>query len=236
LCAWLIWGVDWNQPTDSSPTKKELPPRVFRPGEWTDMLDREPVVVVWQRGSPNSWSDFNPERRTLNVSSQDLGMVRLGEVNAVKYDMEVTFSQTPWTGGVGVFFRERDEPPVGNVSHFADYLLLERINENTKAGAAILTRGEMKRYTTSSQPVIVAPALQSSASFPRPAGAAHSLSITVGAAGLERVAWDDKPVVEPIWEPPAGAKLRAGASGSVGILLRYGGALISSVRVRVHSP
>ncbi|HEY1186870.1 MAG TPA: hypothetical protein VGE74_04390, partial [Gemmata sp.] len=251
LVALLMWGPDGKPPSGpphpSGPQPEvvekappsvpeagpvEPPPRVFRPGEWCELLDRPPTVLLWPANGDNSWKGYDPAKKGLNVMCDERGMLRLADVAAPGFDLEVTLTQTPWTGGAGVFFRGRNDPPVGDRCVAADVLLIERIDANAQPNVAHVSRGEMRRLAA--PPHRFSPTFLGRGSFPRPGGGPHRLTLRVEAAGLTRAWWDDQIIDPRVCQLTPLDTPRTGAFGSVGIFVQHGTALYRSFRILVH--
>ncbi|HYH67747.1 MAG TPA: protein kinase, partial [Urbifossiella sp.] len=76
VVGYVVWGPDRNPTSDPDPRPEAgnirptapppvLPPRVFRPGEWCELLDRPPTVVRWPQNPENSAYEYDPVHRSL---------------------------------------------------------------------------------------------------------------------------------------------------------------------------
>jgi eukaryotic-like serine/threonine-protein kinase len=201
------------------------------PADPHDLLARPPAVLVWpEQGEDNRW-EHDPKKRQLRVDCSDIGLFQLAEVDAEGFELEVTVFQNPWVGGVGVFFRDREEVANEEVVRCADTVLFGHF---AAAGDAPvnLARGLMKRFPARRREHHD---WERQVSFPHPGPGEHKLRITVGRAGLRRIAWDDKPVASELHDPLGGAS-RSGAWGGVGVIVQASNARFSGARLTLNPP
>lgn len=234
LGGWLAWGRDSGRSVDPNTTHAkphDAPPRAFKPGEWCELLDRPPREVYWPRKDANARIDHDPTRPALTVVAADTAMLELAELGG-GFELEATFAQTPWTGGVGVYCRGRDEPAAGRDKAFADLVYLWR-TDGPVTGPASLVYGEIRRFTDPPQR-FASHTLPPAGEIPRPAGPVHRLRVVVDDAGVTAVDWDGQPVAAV--RQAARATRRTGAGGSVGLWVQNSTTRFSSVRLRPSTP
>jgi hypothetical protein len=191
-------------------------------------------VVRWPKKDANDRWDYDPKRNTLVVACTESGMLELGEVDGPGFDLEATFIQTPWTGGAGVYFRGRNEPPKawrGQTFVVADVVALDRITGQGAADPAQLGYAEVQKFVA--PPNTMFNQFLQSGPVPRPLGETHRLSVTVGKTGLEMAKWDDLHV-PAVCEAAAKGTPRTGAGGTVGVWVKFSTTQFQSVRVRLH--
>jgi hypothetical protein len=186
----------------------EPPPGPPAPGVWHPLLAKEPVPLRWPAGM-NNHKRFDAAAREVVLSSDELGLLALGETAAPHYQLVVKLQQSPWVGNVGLFFGYQDRPAEKGPGQ--SYQVVEL----SSAVQADQTRKWWVSWRTIDQ--LGAPGRQrqidkahgTSAPFDVSPGE-HRLALTVGAGGLESVYWDDDKVLPRLKAaganpPPAGA-------------------------------
>jgi hypothetical protein len=208
------------------------PPRVYTPGEWTELLDRPPEVREFPEAATGShWrleEKTEEQARKLYVHSTRWGILELEKMNG-PFDFEVSYSQAPWVGGVGAFFGGRDEQISPDTLRWGRFIRLERfdgIPEKVK-----LQIGELRRSVPTNLSI---PHFMEAVKVPRPLFDVHKLAFSVSAAGLSNVTWDEVPPVPGIPAGTAGP-LTERAEG-VGIVVQNCSVWFHSVRIRPHKP
>jgi hypothetical protein len=211
-------------PAPAPPAKAELVP-----GQWHDLLERRPIVALWPDRADSRW-DHDPANRSVWVHCTGWGMLQLAEIDGGRFDLEITVSQNPWAGGVGVYFRSRDEVVRGKPRTAADLLSLDPL-AGEPADAARLKRGLFQRFPDTGQAY---PEWYPGERIVRPWGGSHRLSLTVGPAGLESAAWDGTPVGPKVRDPLGWGQPRSGSAGAVGVFFNDCAAVIQSARIYIH--
>jgi serine/threonine protein kinase len=222
-------------PADRSPAANPPePPRTdtLQPDVWHPLLDRPPRVLLWPENAKNSKLDYSPETHELWASCSGQGMLEFARVEgAAGFDLEMVFTQTPWSGGVGFFFRARENPAEPADRVWADLLSLNDFN-GPPTDPVRLTRGTLGRLkgrkpsfsgTISSEPIL----------RPRP-NQEYRLAITVDAQGLRAVRWDGVAVGTKVCDGQPGMPRRSGAQGSVGLFLAGSNVLVHDARILIH--
>lgn len=201
------------------------------PTDPNDLLACPPAVLVWQAQGKDNWWKHDPKQRQLRVDCSGIGLFQLADVDAESFELEVTVYQNPWVGGIGVFFRDREEVVNGDVGRCADAVLFDHFAATGNV-PVILTRGFMKRFPARRQEFHE---MVDSDSVSYPSPGEHKLRITVGRAGLRGIAWDDRPVAGKLLDPLGGAS-RPKASGGVGIIVKACHARFSGARLTLNPP
>lgn len=226
--------------SDTGKKSAEPPPRVMKPGEWCDLLDRPPKVLVWPKEPGTSKWNLDDARdgvgKWLRVECIDTAIFQLAEVGDVSgYDLEVEFTQYPWVGGVGAFVRGRTErdkpPPFVDTDHF----LVARFElKGDPVPDVPVQRSRTRAYptleATSETPQTVP--------LPMTGGGDHRLRLTVGPGGPRELQLDDHTAPPRLFDLSNRERLRPprpGAHGAVGVAVQNGPVVFRSVRIRLHS-
>lgn len=220
---------------DTGKKSADPPPRVMTPGEWCDLLDREPKVLVWPKPARESgWllKDTPGGRRLTVTCDGDRGMLQLAEVgDGPGYDLAVEFTQAPRAGGVGVFVRGRAEVGPGGPFVDTDCLTIPRFEVRAIPVADVPVQwGRIGAY----------PSFLSSGAEGTPVSLAigdgndHSLRVAVGPNGPRELQLDDSKAPPQLFVRREGEPPRAGAHGAVGVVVQNGTVVFRSVRIRLH--
>lgn len=247
VLAVVIWPRgEQGDPPDSRPDPPP-PDRVFKPGEWTEMLDRPPVKRIWPDGDDRSRIDYDAREHLARLDCADLGVLDLGDVAARAYDVEAVLYQTGWPAGrVGVFVRGHEpygRSAVGRMAAFArdpyapqyrwraDTLFLDTLNvwHPDASNQVKLVRGRMGTYQSGSKSVNGGFSYQVDHPYTREV----TLAFTVTDRDLEQVTWNGQAAQPPRNRPPM--PLRS-AAGGVGVYVQNSSAQFRSFRVRPHAP
>jgi hypothetical protein len=212
----------------------EPPPRASVPGVWSELLDRAPTVLAWP--DPAGVSEYRLDddgggRKVLRVNCTGTGVLGLAELGEVKgYDLEVEFTQNPWDGGLGAFVRGRPAAGGGEPHVDTDQVFIDPFGHGANP-----TRVNVRRTRTRAYPSLrVVTEGVGTDGLTRRLGQDHRLRLTVGPRGLEALALDDQPATPQFFDPSPGERPRAGAGGSVGVVVARSAVVFRSVRVRVH--
>jgi hypothetical protein len=171
----------------------------LKPDTWCNLLDRSPEELDWtdERGHLKwNYDDRNKELFTMFTA---LGLLRLGQTSAPRYEFEVAIQQTGqiapggqtgWTGGAGVFFGYHDVPSETRFGKKYQSIELRAVPSGNGPTEFALHREVMvlKNKRGGAGQTI------RSVSRPVPAAGEHRLGIVVGPGGLERVTWDGQEV------------------------------------------
>ncbi|HEY7153071.1 MAG TPA: serine/threonine-protein kinase [Gemmataceae bacterium] len=206
-------------------------PEKWQPGVWHPLLERPPKVLQWPEDPAHSHWSHSPDKRDLRAACSGNGMLELANVSGPGFDLEMTLFQTPWAGGVGVFFRAREEPAGQAISHAADLLFLSKFVQNEKSRKINLKRALAERLQ--GQKTYFLMGLKSS-SLAEPLNTEHHLRITVDEQGLREIRWDDAAVAGDLCDPQREFPSRPGACGGVGLYLQNSNAVVRNVRIRIH--
>jgi hypothetical protein len=87
---------------------------------WHHLLERPPRELVWSKDSPRP--QWDEKRQQLSVTTEDLGLLRLGTTTDAGCKIELGISQPRWNGGVGLFLGYHAER-VGDRSCFRYQLI-----------------------------------------------------------------------------------------------------------------
>jgi serine/threonine protein kinase len=207
-----------------------LPPRTFKPGEWTDLLDRPPATKrIWRAQDGRCQSHYDPVNHLISVHCVDFGAIEFDYIDADEYDVAVTISHHTWSvGRLGVYFRGRPAPDADpQFSWQAETLILGSLDASVPqptvahgwvgvfAATGGYPSGTRRSYTV-----------------PRPVSDPHTLSCTVFPAGIKNVRWDGD-LAEPV-DPEVVPDRPPGGRGGLGLFVHDSNAVFLSARVRVH--
>jgi hypothetical protein len=206
-------------------------PGVVRQGEHF-LLERPPQVVSWPAVSPNSLWTHDPKKRELWVNCEDRAVLQLAEVQGEAFALDVTFVQNPWVGGIGLFFRGRDDPGDGKGDRWGDLIYLQPFRRAGRETPVRLTRGFLRRHPGNKSLFLD---LIRTQTVPQPVAGEHRLKISVGPDGLESVLWDGVAADARLRDPHVQMPRRVGARGAVGILVQDCSVLVRSVHLSVRS-
>jgi hypothetical protein len=263
LTAWVIWVVSHREnrgneqapeppappPPEPAPSPSAGPvPRAFKPGEWTEMLDRPPVKRVWPADDARCSVAVDAGGHRVRVECTDLGVLDLGVVDAPAYDAEVRVFQTGWTAGrVGVFVRGGDpagtsalgriatlarDPEAAAYSWLADTLFLNTLPPWQPDGTA---RGQLDqgRLGTLAATGLLRSAGRFRLLVDHPNNREVVLTLTVTDRGLDQITWGGAAAQLVTERPPLPVR---SARGGVGVFVLQSSAQFRSFRVRPHSP
>jgi serine/threonine protein kinase len=217
-------------PAPGPPPEAPLPPRTFKSREWNPLLDRPPVVRQFPNPPNGSHWHLEEKTRELYINSTEWGVFELAQLKGA-FDFEVTVSQNPWVGGVGAFFRGREEQLNPQTVCWGNFILLERFEGTPDKNQAALKIGDLRRFVASGR---CYPNYTEGGSVPWPLpGTTHKLAFSLSATGLTNVTWDGVAV----------AGIPAGICGplpdrveSVGVVIQNCAAWFHSVQIRPHEP
>ena len=218
-----------------TPPANDPPPHVFRPGEWTELLDRDPRVVAWpEPPAVGDWR-YEPAKRELRISHSDRAMFQLEDLQDIApgFDMEMIVSQIPWTGGFGMYVRGRDEPFGGDRSVLADFLVLYTFTPELEPMEARMSRGVVRAVPRVNR--ATADRLNSQL-VPRPHLEEHRVALSVTAKGIVQIRLDNLSIADTLVDPASQFPKRPGTAGTVGVLVQGSTTHFRSVRVRFHKP
>ncbi|MGH7174476.1 MAG: serine/threonine-protein kinase [Gemmataceae bacterium] len=155
------------------------------PGVWHPLLTQEPISLHWPDREKNAYKNYFPEKREIQLSCKERGMLALGATSAPSYQFAVTVDQTPWVGNIGVFIGYQHRLVEGKPS--LHYQLLELTSENDVKRGPLL-RIYWKKHSLVDRNWSFDEFI---ASAPFPAiPSDHRLELRVGPGGLEWVKWD----------------------------------------------
>jgi serine/threonine protein kinase len=221
-------------PDRTNPFGQQEPERAFRPGVWTELLDREPTILARPQLAKDFSCNLEPvgtsgtKRLVVTCGGTGRALLRLGEVNAPAFDMKVTLSQAPWVGGVGVLVRGRADQNAHGLFTTFDGFLLDPFDNQTPAPAT-MQRGIIRAYPD----LQTVPDWQRRAILPRPRGDQHTLTVRLGQRGPQFVSFDEQLIAGGLLDPFPGEIPRLGAGGSVGVLVEHSHAVFDSIQVRI---
>jgi tRNA A-37 threonylcarbamoyl transferase component Bud32 len=213
------------QPPPAPPTTAKPPPG---PGEWQDLLTREPTRLRWPDWMKKEMH-YDPAARTLHVSASDLGLVSLGQTAAPRWRLAAKFQQAPWAGNVGLYFGYRAETIDDAPADQYQVIQLVFQGDDDKGGPLRLDWRKEAHRGAGRQERLVADTVMSSPGF-RLSPGEHRLEITVGPGGLEAVALDGAAQrglrSDAVGRPPPAADF----AGRFGIFVRNGNGNFSEIR------
>jgi serine/threonine protein kinase len=230
LGAYTLWPTTAVQ---TDPMTRQGPSRGadLGPGAQADLLAEAPIELLWPAKTEGSRWEYDRHSHLLWLHCLGRGLLQLASIRGERYEFEIALSQTPWAGGVGLFFRGRTDG-TGQEAHFsADVMLLQHLVGSPDPASAVLNRGMMHFFPQAQRNY---PNWDSMDRFPRPEPGKHRLKVRVGPAGLEAIAWDDRPVAKALLDPGRHRVSRTGAHGSVGLFLQNGTACVHAASLSIH--
>jgi eukaryotic-like serine/threonine-protein kinase len=84
--------------------------QVPAPGGWQNLLAKPPLKRFWKENNLVHKLQYDPNPEQLWVTTTAAALVRLGQTDAPAYKLHIGFRQTPWVGGVGVYFGGHPAP------------------------------------------------------------------------------------------------------------------------------
>ncbi|MDB5311115.1 MAG: pknH 2 [Gemmataceae bacterium] len=236
------------EPLPGPPLEVAPPPRplrgtrIFPPGQWVELLDRQVDFLEWQNPPEKSeWQNppeksswrAAPEKHELWLSNAGWGVVEVEKIDAKEFDLEVTMYQHPWTGGMGLFFCGRAEKIPGQATIWGSYLRVDMLSPVPRGpipepvDSRTLELGDFRRFDQTGQLYIRH--LKGGGGIPRFPQGDQRLGVTLGPGGLTGVTWNDKPVAKDVL-----GDLGCPAAGPVGLFVENSSATFRSLRVRVR--
>ncbi len=197
--------------------RAKFPPYPLKSGDEYELLDYKPAVLAWSETDNAAWSyhDTAQGKKVLTVHADDTAAFRLADVPGVAgFDLEVTFTQNPWNGGVGALVRGR-EVIIENVPHVeADALIIGLVDKRRPRPATF------DRALVSLSPSLLgAVHRKESVDLPDIVGGHHSFKLTVGPQGFQalwldgKLVSDGKAVAPGLFALPQGEGSRRNARG-----------------------
>ena len=227
--AWASPAVPSPPPTDSG--ERAAAAREWKVGDRYDLLDRPPVERVWPdgKGGPlNRW-EYDAAKRTLYLDCFRQAALELAAVPAGRVvEIEVTFQQPTWAGGIGVFYLYDERPFAGAERPALEYVW---VPQTRRAAVAKIERSEVRRAPPAGQTLTVPLRLFAIA---HPDGGVHRLRITVGPDGLRAAAWDGLPVGGDFFKHPQPNPGHC-PYGNVGIVVDTSSTLVIRATITVIS-
>jgi serine/threonine protein kinase len=205
-------------PPPEPPTTAKPPPG---PGEWQDLLAREPAPLRWPDWMKKELR-YEATARTLHVSASDRGLVKLGETKAARWRLAVKFQQTPWVGNVGLFFGYRAEAGDGEPGD--RYQVIELVSNGQAPAVPFRLAWTVETHRGAPpREQFVGRGVAASEEF-RLAPGEHTLELAAGPDGLESAALDGKVVLRTARpaKPPA-----ADCRGVFGVYVHNGNGTLS---------
>lgn len=94
------------KPIEGPVANVDLPPNIPVPerGKWFSLLKRPPKFLAWPMDEQNSSWEHRPEKNELRVICDDFALIKLGEIKSGDFEFRLRMHQSPWVGGIGVFF------------------------------------------------------------------------------------------------------------------------------------
>jgi serine/threonine protein kinase len=164
------------------------PARQIDPAGWQNLLLKQPVKRFWVAGLDDVF-DFQPENERLRIHSTKQVLVQLGETNAQAYKLQVGFRQTPWIGGIGVYFGGRPRPGPGAESFRCQVITLYPPDQKNNFRLVRLTASTVPKSPVD-MPRLHTDEFAKSPLLSKPGNAEQLLEIEVRPFGLANVRWN----------------------------------------------
>jgi hypothetical protein len=216
----------------SPPIAEPIPPAPANPS--SDLLRSDPREILWPAAAASRWEFRQGQAgRELSISCSHIGLLQLGEaVGERDYELQVEFSQTPWTGSVGVFFGHHAVEEGGILYQRCQALFVDQqpVNDESRY---VLQRVLLVRRADSTN----MKRTDYLATYPLPlllAGSKHSLTAQVAQEELVQVLWDGKPLTS---EGPAAVDPLSAADsrGELGIYVSGAGCLVHRANMHIDA-
>jgi hypothetical protein len=200
-------------------------------GEWFELLQQQPVPLIWPAAREHALWTYDPEQRDLLLVSPQPSVFRLGEAPNEPFDLEVTFAQTPWVGAVGVFVRGVPTDIERDPHLSADLFWLPRATPADDPATAQIVRGILRWIPDQNLSNTV---LLDTDLIARPYTPDHTMTITVDREGPAALSWDGCPVSDRLLNPAMNAQRPGGPAGTIGVVADGSTVIVRSARLRIH--
>jgi hypothetical protein len=178
-------GVFSGRPTGQVAAEDSL-----RPGNWYELLDRRPRILVWPSRGGENWRLLEDERE-LVVPVNDEGLLGLGEAPRPPWEVEVKIQQIRWDNA-GLFFDYHPSRFQNRDCNTYQVIALALREKNNRSHYYVLQRSVVHRLI----PTTVVRYPQEEFPVPDPVTEGqHTLRVALSRNGIEKVFWDDKQVV-----------------------------------------
>ncbi len=125
VCIWTFWippggnsstlespaeppGGENGEPTANSAltqtSRQQIKRREANPDGWRTLLTKSPETLLSPPGVRSFVSFFDPHEQELHATSNQFFMLNLGQIDTEDFDFTINLTQTPWIGGIGVYF------------------------------------------------------------------------------------------------------------------------------------
>jgi hypothetical protein len=217
--------------TEEQPESPDLQPKVNlkpKPNEWFDLLAVEPSKAVWPKGkagADSAWK-YDAQKGELWIHAIQRVMLRLAEIEDVDFELEVTISQHPWRGNVGVYFADR----TSGKHQRADLIALDGFDFTKAEPMVPLVRGRIDHDRTQ----FLGSVYDHSIRVPNPSKPDCKLWLTASQAGQLLVQWEGQTratVLRQSKEPMA-----RGTAGAIGVYVEDSTSVIRQARLRITVP
>jgi eukaryotic-like serine/threonine-protein kinase len=210
----------------------KVPFAKMEPGRWHDLLRTEPTKLSWHDPRRNHFYAHDPENRELRLDVPGMSMFSFGDAERAAYQFQVSFHQTRWVGGVGVFFGYHDDVHAGLPCRRCQLLqLAPRLNAPPAEGF-VIERTRLRLEDHGNGYEIVSEDEMKSTVIPTPSERQrHMLFIEVSDQALNEVRFDGVPI-PVLTDRKLNAKLTvADQRGMYGVFVRECATVVGNAQV-----
>jgi serine/threonine protein kinase len=201
-------------------------------GEWFELLQQQPVPLIWPKAREHAEWRYDPDNRNLLLVSPERSVFRLGEAPNEPFDLEVTLAQTPWVGAVGVFVHGVPTGAGGDAHLSADMFWLPRATPADDPATARIELAILRWFPEKNHSY---PDLLGSDPIVRPYTPEHTMTVTVDGDGPAVLQWDGCPVSDRLLKPATIDKRPGGPAGTIGVVAEGSTVIVKSARLRIHT-
>jgi hypothetical protein len=187
---------------------------------------------LWPRQTlPDFFSAWEPDSQVLRVMSPGMSLFALGKTTTLSYRIQVNLSQTPWTGGAGIFIGYR-QLGAGPDEPFRCQLF--RLHKSQRNPDYSIEREILAiRYNPMTRRVVSDVIGVSRSPIPPPAAREdHLLDIQVKFGRVDTVHWNGQPLPELV-NPDYDARVNAeDQTGLFGVYTGHTNCLFQDARFK----
>jgi serine/threonine protein kinase len=244
LNGFALWVVGiWPTPVDdlspagppTTPAPHDPPLEEPAPGEWRDLMVREPAKLAWPRDerlSPLVYS--GPGKPLAATCSNARGLVAFARTDATEYELEMEFPHLPWSGDVGFFFGYYAEPEGTKTKAAYQFLRLRLKDPQGAENTFLITWEKLVVVDTQIGPKHLPAGWFNTSDEIEGGRNEHRLRAVITELGLAEVYWDDQ-LLKMGKPPPAPVLRQIRQQGVFGVCLSNNNTTITKFRYRAKA-
>lgn len=213
------WKNDWCM--DAAKLHRQYP-----------LLEREPRKLAWPFSDESVNCDYFPEEAKLNITSNDMTLVELGETQATDFKLEVDIQKSVGIGSSGLFWGYHADPDNKKRSYCYAFFLKSFNSKHGKATTNLIVISHLTFLQSENGNVhLVQQQDLVSDSVNQPRNQGNHLALRIGLSGVRDVQWNGqtlKGVMERLavaWESPPPPPAPYRTQGRFGLLNQLGSTL-----------